>query len=386
MARIIYALSGQGRGHASRVIAISDELRKSGHEILFCCGGTSKQVLESRGEHVLDVPALRHQVNGNKLRPLHTLYRNFQYIINRRKIISDLTARFAAFKPDLLITDFEAFSSRAARHLKVPVISFDHQHIVTETKYTLPPHSWLDAVITAFTIKLIAPKKPEHILISTFFYPPLKKPHRTTLIPPIIRDEIQKVKPQRGDHVVVYFNQSEGTEQFLETLSRIEKRFVIYNFSIPARADRYRNLEFKKPSIKGFLHDLATCHSVICTAGFTLISEVLYLGKPALVMPNGGILEQTLNAIFLEQSGLGVGIIDRPITVQDILTFFDNCSVYEARLKSYSACGNSSAVMHIQRILASIKPMLYPKSAASRRRKAKVHVPGQLVKPWIAPA
>jgi len=186
--------------------------------------------------------------------------------------------------------------------------------------------------------------------------------------------------------VVVYFNQSEGTEQFLETLSRIEKRFVIYNFSIPARADRYRNLEFKKPSIKGFLHDLATCHSVICTAGFTLISEVLYLGKPALVMPNGGILEQTLNAIFLEQSGLGVGIIDRPITVQDILTFFDNCSVYEARLKSYSACGNSSAVMHIQRILASIKPMLYPKSAASRRRKAKVHVPGQLVKPWIAPA
>lgn len=386
MARIIYALSGQGRGHASRVIAISDELRKAGHEILFCCGGTSQQVLESRGERVLSVPALRHQVNGNKLRPLHTLYRNFQYIINRQKIISRLTAQFATFKPELLITDFEAFSSRAARHLKVPVISFDHQHIVTETKYTLPPHSWLDAVITAFTIKLIAPKKPEHILISSFFYPPLKKPHRTTLVPPIIRSAVQNVTPHRGEHVIVYFNQSEGTEQFLETLSKIKKHFVIYNFGTPSRADQYGNLEFKQPSIDGFLHDLATCHSVICTAGFTLISEVLYLGKPALVMPNGGILEQTLNAIFLQQSGLGVGVIDRPITVQDIHTFLDNCPVYEARLKSYSACGNRNAVMHIQRFLAKIKPVLYPKSAVSRRRKAKLPVPASLTKPRIAPA
>ncbi len=35
MARIIYALSGQGRGHTSRVIAISDELRRRGHEVVF---------------------------------------------------------------------------------------------------------------------------------------------------------------------------------------------------------------------------------------------------------------------------------------------------------------------------------------------------------------
>jgi uncharacterized protein (TIGR00661 family) len=386
MARIIYALSGQGRGHASRVIAISDELKKSGHEILFCCGGISKQVLESRGERVLSVPALRHQVDGNKLRPLHTLYRNFQYIINRRKIISRLTVQFAAFKPDLLITDFEAFSSRAARHLKVPVITLDHQHIVTETKYTLPPHSWIDAVVTAFTIKLIAPKKPEHILISSFFYPPLKKPHRTTLIPPIIRRAVQNITPRRGEHVVVYFNQSEGTGQFLETLSKIKKHFVIYNFSSPSRTNHHTNLEFKQPSIDGFLRDLATCHSVICTAGFTLISEVLYLGKPALVMPNGGILEQTLNAIFLQQAGLGAAVIDRSVTVQDIQTFLDTCPVFEARLRSYNACGNEDAIMYIQRILANIKPTLFPKAAVPRRKTVKVPVPAQLAKPWIAPA
>lgn len=386
MARIIYALSGQGRGHASRVIAISEELRKAGHEILFCCGGTSQEVLEACGERVLSVPALQHQVDGNKLRPLHTLYRNFQYIINRRKIVSRLTTQFATFKPDLLITDFEAFSSRAARHLRVPVISFDHQHIVTETRYTLPIYFWLDAVITAFTIKLIAPKKPEHTLVSSFFCPPLKKPHRTTLIPPIIRSAVQKLTAHRGEHVVVYFNQSEGTEEFLDTLSSIKRQFIIYNFKEPARTDKYKNVQFKEPSLDGFLHDLASCHSVICTAGFTLISEALYLGKPVLALPNGGILEQTLNALFLKQSGLGEGIIDRPVIAEDVNTFLTNCPTYRARLKTYHACGNRKAVMHIQRILAGIEPKLLPKPAVRRRRKRRVRVPAPLAKPRIAPA
>ena len=56
MARIIYALSGQGRGHTSRVIAISDELRRRGHEVMFCCGGTAQEILETQGEPVLPQP------------------------------------------------------------------------------------------------------------------------------------------------------------------------------------------------------------------------------------------------------------------------------------------------------------------------------------------
>ena len=56
MARIIYALSGQGRGHTSRVMAISDALRRRSHEVMFCCGGTAQEILKAQGEPVLPVP------------------------------------------------------------------------------------------------------------------------------------------------------------------------------------------------------------------------------------------------------------------------------------------------------------------------------------------
>jgi hypothetical protein len=51
--------------------------------------------------------------------------------------------------------------------------------------------------------------------------------------------------------------------------------------------------------------DLAAARAVVCTAGFTLLSEALYLGKPVLALPNRGFFEQALNALYLRRSGRG---------------------------------------------------------------------------------
>ena len=48
--------------------------------------------------------------------------------------------------------------------------------------------------------------------------------------------------------------------------------------------------------------------AVIATAGFTLISEALYLGKPYLAMPMSGQFEQELNAFQLAQCGFGAAM------------------------------------------------------------------------------
>lgn len=352
MARIVYALSGQGRGHTSRVLAMSDALRKRGHEIVFCCGGTAREIMESRGERVIPVPALRQVMVDNQIRLLRTFGSNFSSVIRKRRIVNGLAQRFSEIAPDLLISDFEAFSPRAAAQIGLPVLSFNHQEVVTELEYELPPEHRAAAALTATVIRFIAPRNPTHTLLSSFFFAPLRHPERTTLIPPIIRPEVQELNPTNGEEILVYYNQSDGTEGVIEALAQVDARFTLYNFEKPSDAARYPNLTFKEPSIDGFATDLAACRAVICTAGFTLISESLYLGKPLLVVPNRGIFEQTINAIFLQRKGLGSAIIERPLTTEDVKQFISNIEEYRARMSDQDVLGNDQAVDCIERLLA----------------------------------
>ena len=371
MARIIYALSGQGRGHTSRVMAISGELRRRGHDVIFCCGGTARDILDAQDEPVLPVPVLRHVMKNNVLKHGRTLRNNWQKIRSAPEVIARLADSFTDFRPDLLITDFEAFSARAARRIGLPVLSFNHQQVVTETRYALPPRHWFDALLSWAAIDMIVPKNPVHLLLSSFFFPPLKNPLQTTLVPPIIRPAVQALRPHAGDHVLVYHNQPEGSDYVLDRLRQVDARFIVYNFDPPEPPEAYPNLVFKQPSLDGFLDDLARSKAVVCTAGFTLISEALYLGKPLLVLPNQGIFEQTLNALFLERERLGRAVIDRPLTVADVTTFLNSLDGFAERLQNRPACGNKEAVACIEGVLsrhrpsARTRPLLHPVTTPS---------------------
>ena len=356
MARIVYALSGQGRGHTSRVIAISDALRARGHEVRFCCGGTAREVLEARGERVIPVPALRQVLRGNRLRFWATGYENARNIAAQRAIVARLADAFRAYRPALIITDFEAFAPKAAARLGLPVVSFNHQQILTETSYRLPARLWLQAQLAFTIIRLIVPRQPAHVLLTSFFYPPVKAPERTTLVPPIIRPAVAALTPRTGDHVLVYYNTTEGNEHVLEALRQVDARFVVYNFAPPEDAAAYPNLVFKRPCLDGFLEDLASSRAVICTAGFTLISEALFLGKPLLVSPNGGIFEQTLNAIFLTREGLGEAVLDGQLRAADVAAFLARLDDYAARVQSRPASGNTEAVACIEQVLERYAP------------------------------
>lgn len=366
MARIVYALSGQGRGHASRVLTIARSLRQRGHELRFCCGGTARTILEACGETVWPIPSLHQVLHGNRMRLLATLRANFPVMRQWRLLLDELTEALADFRPHLVITDFEALTPRAAGRLGLPVLSFNHQQVVTETHYRLPLRYWKDALLAHLAIHLIAPQRPLHVLLTSFYSPPLRYPERTTLLPPIIRAEVQQLTPSTGSHVLVYFNQPEGVDHLPETLARLPVPFILYNVPPPPHAEAFPNLTFKKPSIDGFLEDLAHCRAVLCTAGFTLMSEALYLGKPLLVVPNRGIFEQTLNALFLERESLGMAVYDRELRAADVQRFLEACPYYQQRLQAHSLrCGNEQALHFIEQLLLRLETR-YPRRRTVR--------------------
>jgi len=355
MARIVYALSGQGRGHSSRTLAMAAALRIQGHEMLFCCGGTAQEVLESHGESVVTVPHLKTVIRDNAVLLAPTLVANWPFIANIDRIVAQLVDRLVDFRPDLVISDFEAFSWRAADRLGVPTISFNHQQVVTETIYDLPAEHWLDAQLAKAIINVIAPKNPRRLLLTSFFFPPLRDPNNTHLVPPIIRAEVEQLAPVRGEHTLVYFNnQAEDAREFRDLLQRDGRPYIVYNQPIPENPTQYPNIVFKRPSLDEFLEDLATCRAVLCTAGFTLISEALYLTKPILAIPNRGIFEQTINALFLERESLGKAIIGRPLTASDLADFHREQHRYVRASQARKTIGNAEALSVIEEILPRI--------------------------------
>jgi len=345
-------------------MAITAALRACNHTVTFCGGGTAQRILEEEGEQVIAVPALRQIMEANRIQYGKTIRCNSKILLQMPAVLDRLTAAFEAQQPDLLITDFEAFSARAAARMGLPILSFNHQQVVTEMEYDLPMAHWPAAALASAAIRWIAPSHPEHVLLTSFFFAPLTHPDRTTLVPPIIRPAVQARTPTHGEHVLVYYNHPDGMRHVLDTLRAVDTPFIVYCSDVPGDVTcDDDHITIKPPSLDGFLDDLATSRGVICTAGFTLISEALYLGKPLLVAPNHGIFEQTLNALFLQREGLGRAVLDRPLTPHDVKDFLKQRASYRARLSDYERCGNHQAIECIEDILVRIGSF----SSSSRR-------------------
>jgi uncharacterized protein (TIGR00661 family) len=235
---------------------------------------------------------------------------------------------------------------------------FNHQQILTHTRYSVPRRYAWDAWVARLVVGTAMPRRPAHVLISSFFYPPLRDPNNTTLVAPILRRAVREIEPSTRDHVLVYHNDPTGIVGLLEAMKAIpEQRFVAYNFD--ASSERIANVEFKSPNVEGFLADLASAKAVVSTAGFTLISEALYLGKPLLVMPNGGIFEQTLNALYLKREKLGEVLMQRIPGPEELNSFIERARHHHSRRPECLRVGNDEAVACIENVLSRVTKQVF---------------------------
>jgi uncharacterized protein (TIGR00661 family) len=243
-----------------------------------------------------------------------------------------------AFKPEVVISDFETFSYLFAKNHFLPVVSIDNMQVIN--RCTHPPEL-LAGHEDSFEVSrsLVKAKLPGafHYLVTTFFQPPIRK-ERTTLVPPILRPDILKAKTRRGDHLLVY--QTATTNQaLLEALKETGLECRVYGVRRDIQEEVVDgNLRFRPFSESGFIGDLSTARAVIAGGGFTLMSEAVYLHKPVLSLPVEGQFEQVLNALYLEK--LGYGLYARALDAPTLRRFLDGLPRFEQSLADYRQEGN----------------------------------------------
>jgi len=122
---------------------------------------------------------------------------------------------------------------------------------------------------------------------------------------------------------------------------------VCYGFN---REGKEGNLEFRKPALGVFLENLAGCRAIVANAGFSLISEALYLGKPYLAWPVKKQFEQVFNAYYIGQMGYGAYWDD--LNKERVESFLFNLESYREKLARYSRANNSALLAKLDELIA----------------------------------
>jgi uncharacterized protein (TIGR00661 family) len=189
---------------------------------------------------------------------------------------------------------------------------------------------------------MMTPHADAYFVLS-FFPAPVKR-RNTFLFPPIVRQEVLSTKAQAGDYVLVYV--TSPAKELAALLKQVRCKFVAYGFGAEGQDG---NILFKKPSMDGFLRDLAGAKAVIANAGFSLVSEALYLGKPYLAMPVKNQFEQTFNAYYVDK--LGYGAWWQELGKEQIESFLFNLPLYAENLQSYSRAGSGAILAKLDELI-----------------------------------
>jgi len=322
--RILYGVCGEGYGHAFRALAVAEHLEKKGHELLILTYGKAYEILKEKFK-VVRIEGLNYVVQDSKINKRRTVIHNVKNFPKNLIKHGEFKKIMNNFRPDVCLTDFEPVSAYLAKIHRIPLVSIDNEHVITSSKLKIPKGYRAYYLLAKNIVRAMTGRAKYFVVVSFFDFIPKKK--NVFVVHPVLRPDILGKKIEDKEKIVVYLSRED--DSILELLRKINERFVVFGYNVD-KIDG--NLEFK--TREKFLDELVKCKAVIATAGFTLISEAIYLKKPLLALPIKGQFEQFLNALFLKNSVFGE--YSKNLTKKEIENFLHNLGRYREALNAYN--------------------------------------------------
>jgi uncharacterized protein (TIGR00661 family) len=344
MANILYGVNGEGAGHSTRAKEVLSHLVAHGHTAHVASFDRGLQNLKPHFD-VTEIYGFRFAYVNNRVRYKRTIAKNLITVPQAAKSLARLKDLVDERKIDLVITDFEPLTCHIGHAKRLPVISIDNQHCLTNAVVSYPKQYRRDAAAAKLVTRLMTPRANAYLVIS-FFTAPVRKCN-TFLFPPLLRKEILEAAPTQADHVLVYVTSPAPTLAGL--LGSVRCRFIAYGFGREGK-NAEGNILFKKPSLDGFFADLISARAIVANSGFSLVTEALHLGKPYLAVPVSHQFEQIFNAYWLQKSGYGAHWED--LNKERVESFLYNLPHYAEALARYPRQGNRALLDKLDALIA----------------------------------
>jgi uncharacterized protein (TIGR00661 family) len=348
--RILYGVVGEGMGHATRSCVILRHLAAT-HDVQIVVSGRAHAFLRRAfpALNVHEIAGLNMIYEDNQVQRRRTAFDFLKKLPGFAENFETMTRLAEGFRPELVISDFESFSYLYAKQHDLPVLSIDNMQIINRCTLDveIPPEEQASWQMAKAIVKAKLPHC-DHYLITTFFFPPVRK-SRTSLFPPILRDAVLDAPRSVGEHVLVY-QTSDTFHDLVPTLQRLPGKFFVYGLG---RDEQLGNVTLKGFSEDGFVRDLASARAVLAGGGFSLMGEAVYLGKPMLSVPLKGQFEQTLNALYLHR--LGWGEYHRELSESAIAQFLDRAPEYARNVAQHQQDRNHAILAKLDSLIDEIK-------------------------------
>lgn len=334
---IFYCICGEGMGHAIRSSVIIDRI-KDKYDVYIFSSDRAYKYLNEKFDNVYKIGGFNTVYINNKVSNTKTLINTLKRNpLNIKEGYEELYKKARKLSPDVIVTDFEIYATMVSKLLSIPLISLDNIHMITQTAIDYPPKHQGEMLKAKGVIKSYVIKPKIHILTS-FFYPKIKPKKRAVLYPPVIREDILKLKPTIEDHIIVYQTSKESVK-LVEQLKSLNEKFIVYGFN---KDEVDENLTYKLFNENEFYNDLASAKAVICNGGFTFISEAISLKKPIYSVPAIGNFEQTLNGFYVQK--LGYGEYHEEMSPKKVEKFLKRLPKYQEKLAKVKKTNNDGIV------------------------------------------
>jgi uncharacterized protein (TIGR00661 family) len=339
--KIIYGVVGEGMGHATRSRVILEHLLSRGHEIRVVVSGRAHRFLVERfqgrtGIAFEEIHGLHLMYEGSKLDLGASVLENLRDAPHGLRKNLEVYGKVAdEIAAEAVVSDFEswAYLYGLARH--IPVVSIDNMQVINRCAHDefVTDDEGRDFRLAKAAVKIKLPGA-FHYLVSSFFYPPVRKP-RTTLVPPILRPEILSARREPRRHILVY-QTSAANQALLPLLRRLPQEFRVYGLGQNGQEGNVTLCAFDEHR---FIDDLRTAAAVIAGGGFSLMCEAVHLHVPMLSCPIDGQYEQELNARYLEE--LGYGRFTKDLDEHIIEDFLSGVDGMRDKLQGYAPTDNT---------------------------------------------
>jgi uncharacterized protein (TIGR00661 family) len=304
--RIVYGVVGEGMGHATRSRVVLEHLLAEGHTLRVVVSGRAFKFLSERFRdrpniEVHEIRGFHLRYEGNSVEVGRSVLSNLgeapKNLVKNIRVWRELV--HDDFAAQAVVSDFESWAFFYGLNHFVPVISIDNMQILNRCEHPSAVTDDPDFQLAKAAVKAKLPGA-YHYIITTFFYPPVRK-DRTTLVPPILRPEIRAAVREPGEHVLVY-QTATANDALVPMLQSLPYAFRLYGMGREGTAG---NVTMRAFSETGFVEDLRTARAVIAGGGFSLMGEAVHLRVPMFSVPIEGQYEQVLNARYLAELGYG---------------------------------------------------------------------------------
>ena len=338
---VFYCVCGEGMGHSIRTGVIVDRLKEK-YDIYIFTHGNAYDYLSSKFDNVFKIGGFNTVYINNKVDNVKTLVsalkRNPQ---NMKSSYEELYKKAKELSPDVIVTDFEIYSTYVSKLLNIPLISLDNIHIITQADISYPQNQRIEMLKAKAVIKTYVVKPKIHI-ITSFFYPKVRGNHHAVIYPPIIREDILKLEPSEGDHIIVYQTSKESVKLVKRLKALKDEKFIVYGFN---KEEVDGNLTYKLFNEDVFYDDLASAKAVVCNGGFTFISEAITLKKPIYSVPAQGNFEQLLNGYYVQR--LGYGEYHEVMSINRLEKFLKKLPKYQEKLSKVKKYNNDGIIKEL---------------------------------------